>query len=523
MDIEDLRRQAKKETTASDILTELAKFEDNEIALAIVKHKNASFKALEQLVVNQYYPKQPADFYYKIINRPNISPKILDLIIRNCQYSSVRRLVLKHPATSLTTLERFMFFRDFIGLYKDFMGNRDNYNLLVNHPNVSLDIIRVVDFINLDRNLPYSDQNISQGILDELSQYAPDSIGDSIFQYPNRGLTAFDEVKDKIPQAIVDNPLLNLLLIHNPESKFIKLALAENSQTPIEILNILVESEDRDVLINLVCNPDIPALILDKIANFDDDFLHSFIAQNPNTSGEILSNLVEKSTDITTLREVAQNPNTPQETIDYLKENSSYLIRIALAKNSQISEATALFLIKDSSRKVRKYLAINLNISLKIIETLARDRSSYVQVGVAKNPHTPPEILAKLATSEDCKVRRGVAENPQATLQILKRLKQDEDRLVLAKLANNPSISFEIMEYLAEKAIAFVRQELAKNPQVPAIVLDKLKGDYNEKVLQYLVKNPNISLATLKQLSNHKKKTIAKVAREKMEHSQKII
>ncbi|MEM7717192.1 MAG: hypothetical protein AAF349_27195 [Cyanobacteria bacterium P01_A01_bin.68] len=519
MDIEELRKQARDETTAPDILIKLAKSEDREISIGIAKHKNTPSKALEQLAINQYYPKQPADFYYRIIEHPNISPKILDLIIRNCQYYSVRQLVLKHPATSLTTLERFMFFRDFIILFNDFMGDRDNYGLLVNHPNVSPDIIRVVDFINLDQNLLYSDQNISQGILDELSQYVPSSIGDSIFQPPTRRLTALDEVKDKIPQAITNNPLLNLLLLHHPQSSFVQLALAKNSQTPIEVLNILVESEDREILTALAINSDMPALILEKLASFDDNFLNGFIAQNPNTSGETLSKLADKSTDIWTLERVAQNPNTPQKIIDRLKESDSYKIRTSIAKNTQISETIALFLVKDSSRKVRKNLATNPNISLKILEILANDRSSYVHVGVAKNINTPPEILTNLAASEDCKVRRGVAENPHATLQILKRLKQDEDRLVLAKLASNPNVSTELLEYLAEKKIAFVRQELVKNHQVPAMVLDKLKGDYNKKVLQYLVNNPNTSLATLERLSNHKKKTIARIARKKLERS----
>ena len=61
-----------------------------------------------------------------------------------------------------------------------------------------------------------------------------------------------------------------------------------------------------------------------------------------------------------------------------------------------------------------------------------------------------------------------------------------------------------------------MRQELAINSQAPAIVLDKLKSDYNKKVLQYLVNNPNTSLATLEHLSNHKKKTIARMARKKI-------
>ena len=519
MNIEELRKKARDKTTAPDILIKLAKSEDREIGLAIAKHKNTPSKALEQLAVNQYYPKQPANFYHRIIKHSNISPEILDLIVRNCQYYSVRQLVLKHPITSLTTLERFMFFRDFIILFNDFMGDRDNYNLLVNHPNVSLDIIRVIDFIDLDKNFSYSDQNISQGILDELSQYVPSSIGDSIFQTPTRRLTTLDKVKDKIPQAITDNPLLNLLLLHNPESSFVQLALAKYSQTPIEVLNILVESEDREVLTALAVNSDIPALILEKLVSFDDNFINGFIAWNSNASGEILSKLADKTTDIWILERLAQNPNTPQKIIDCLKKSDSYKIRTAIAKNTRISETTALFLIQDSSRKVRKYLATNPNISLKILKILAEDRSSYVHVGVAKNINTPPEILAKLATSKDRRVRRGVAENPHATLQILKRLKQDEDRLVLAKLANNHNISIEILEYLAERKIVFVRQELAKNSQVPAIVLDKFKSDHNKKVLQHLVNNPNTSLSTLKHLSNHKKETIAKAAIKKLECS----
>jgi hypothetical protein len=83
---------------------------------------------------------------------------------------------------------------------------------------------------------------------------------------------------------------------------------------------------------------------------------------------------------------VARNPSTPSEVLSQLALDSHWEVACSVAENPSTPPA--------------------------VLTQLAMDAEEYVRTAVASNPSTPPTVLAQLALDSDWSVRSEVTRNP---------------------------------------------------------------------------------------------------------------
>ncbi len=142
------------------------------------------------------------------------------------------------------------------------------------------------------------------------------------------------------------------------------------------------------------------------------------VAQNRNTPQDVLELLSNDPEELVVLN-VAHNPKTSAETLAKLVKHSSSKVRIGLASNLSASDVHEQ-LLKDPDVGVRFYLAFNSK-DPDILRAVAEDETipRHVFCSIAANEHTPLDILESLAdvADDDCcdsgkMVRHHVAKNP---------------------------------------------------------------------------------------------------------------
>lgn len=402
------------------------------------------------------------------------------------------------------------------------------------------------------------DETTLPEILTELAKSQDRDILRCIAANPNTPLEILEKLCAEFPDAIVANPIFDLLLLENPESKFVLLSLARASTTPVEKLKELADSVDRDIREAVVINNKTPANIIDDIFA-KDMWIKESVAKNPHASETLLCSLA-KDNNYDVLYAIAQrdylsekiikiliqcdcsakkfypnhkpenyswrikkklasNLNIKTDIINNLLEDDHHHVRAAVAEREDISEKQAMILANDTSDYVRKKLAANPHISPAVTKLLTtvnenRHRQSLEafeksniatnefkrQLGLIYDPQTPSEILNELATNANYLIRQGVAKHPNTTLETLNKFKTDENINVREKVAQSPKISVEIIEELARNSAPLVRRAIASNPQTSTTILDKLKSDRSLTVRLAVAENTNSSMNILQEL-----------------------
>jgi len=272
-------------------------------------------------------------------------------------------------------------------------------------------------------------ENTSPEILAKLAISKDKEIRRCIAGNPNTPVKTLEKLGAEFPGAIVNNPLFDLLLLENPESRFIILSLARSSTTSIEKLA--------------------------KLANHQNILVRQAVVRNAKTTGNIIDSIFKNKMLRLSNKAFLENKNTRDDILE-----KSDCVRAAIAMREGISEEMAVALANDSSIYVRHRLVCNPNVPVKVIELLSKDidsiskdGNSSVQIEIIKNVDLSPKLFANLASSSTAKVRIEVARHTKVPLLVLERLKTDEDKYVRVEVANNPNISLAIMEYLAKDSI----------------------------------------------------------------------
>jgi hypothetical protein len=87
---------------------------------------------------------------------------------------------------------------------------------------------------------------------------------------------------------------------------------------------------------------------------------------------------------------------------------------------------------------VRLALARNPNVSTEVMVALTRAPEPYTRICLAASRRTPANVLSRLATDGNSYVRRWVASNPNADVMTLDRLSRDQSKNVRDFLKRNP-------------------------------------------------------------------------------------
>lgn len=108
---------------------------------------------------------------------------------------------------------------------------------------------------------------------------------------------------------------------------------------------------------------------------------------------------------------VAENANTPVSVLEKLAEDEDNLVRETVAGNANTHVSLLEKFAEDENEDVRSSVGWNNNTPVPILEKLAEDESEWVRMMVARNANTPAPILKKLAEDENEDVRKAVAAN----------------------------------------------------------------------------------------------------------------
>ena len=139
---------------------------------------------------------------------------------------------------------------------------------------------------------------------------------------------------------------------------------------------------------------------LEELAEDDEDYVRILVAENSNTPSSILEKLAED--DNTSVRSgVAGNSNTPSSILEKLAEDDDFGVRYGVAQNNNTPDSLLEKLGKDEEQAVRYWVAQNENTPVSVLEKLAGDEEEDIRQQVAENKSTPVSVLQKMGMSKD--------------------------------------------------------------------------------------------------------------------------
>jgi transcriptional regulator with XRE-family HTH domain len=253
-----------------------------------------------------------------------------------------------------------------------------------------------------------SDDNKPDAILIKLSEDPDYDVRQEVASNPNTPIEILERLGAEFPESIINNPIFNILLLENPNCKFVRLSLARSSATSKMTLARLANREDDndwDILWAIANNLNTP---IEAFKQMNRHFILDF-ARTSYSSLQIFEKLA-RTEDLDILIAVVNNSKTPQYILEQLARSKYHLIRGLVGRNPCICFQISEELANDENNYVRVELARNFQLAPQVLEKLASDRNHYVRVQIAKNPNSSIQILEKLASDPDAAVQKMAKE-----------------------------------------------------------------------------------------------------------------
>ncbi|MEM7595366.1 MAG: hypothetical protein AAF383_28365 [Cyanobacteria bacterium P01_A01_bin.83] len=302
------------------------------------------------------------------------------------------------------------------------------------------------------------DENTSPEILAKLAKSRKKNIRCCVAGNLNTPVGILEKLGEKFPDVVVANPIFSLLLLENPESKFVLVSLARASTT------------SREKLAN---NPHVSNAVIKQL---------NILNKNQQSSVYVKTiskiNLARKKAEELSLD--AAN----ERSIRRMSKNHSYYIRQKLSKieNASINSIKELIEISEP------YLCMN-------IEQIRQQ---------AQDENTAPERLAELAKSKDYLTRQYVAGNPNTPIQTLINLGKEFPRAFI----DNPIFDLLIIEdinFVNKIPLATLRSIL-RQKDCPKFILeqacDRAELEVQSQLISYLsLLQPQVAPEILKEKS----------------------
>lgn len=220
-------------------------------------------------------------------------------------------IIASHPNTPKSVLEGFIKSKDIA--VKRVVAMRDDCDEDIQKLLFSTSEPSIKEALSCSKNLPYSiviemikDEYLAKNIALHIV------LGDNIFE-----LLALKYGVELAKNSSLTPSMQKTLVCF--DSLEVDKNLASNEALNMEVLHILLEKKDKEVLHELYKNPKVTKDILQEA--YKESLNHFSLAQNPNTPTEIL-NALSLSADIDILRALAKNESTPIDTLYQLQLDS---------------------------------------------------------------------------------------------------------------------------------------------------------------------------------------------------------
>lgn len=330
---------------------------------------------------------------------------------------------------------------------------------------------------------------------DLLAQLAVDKdaeIRQAVASNPNTPQDILLKLGKEFPEALVANPIFNILLLENPESQFYRLSLARSSTTSVEILENLAQLPDEEILCAIALNPNTPVAILKQLVqnppqiyDYEDpdgtefERLFACVAKNPNTPESILIQLAERAGSNVKYA-LAENPHTPVAILEKFADWRNFTMHQALVRNPNAPTAVLEKLAGEQSKEIRELVKAHSNASEMAIAIIEFVKDKY---------GAPIHILEKLATHSSPHVRRLVAACSDTPSHVLELLILDSEEDLPLQIAEHRNASATVLEcvtkWLVKKYQKAASQQALRSYQAAAETFIK-RSNYTDETLEML-------------------------------------
>ncbi|BDA69925.1 hypothetical protein CAL7716_040910 [Calothrix sp. PCC 7716] len=282
-----------------------------------------------------------------------------------------------------------------------------------------------------------------------------------------------------------------LELLQHSESQ-IRVEIAKNSNTPVDILTSLAQDNDRNVKVTALSNPNFPSTVLSQIMpQIQDEKEIEQILRGQSGTGK-------------------RNSHIPTDVLERLSQHPKDTIRYLVANYNIASATTLERLAVDKYELVRKNVAENPSTPANVLIEMARRDELVTNTGcyhsisnkIAMRKDAPPEALEFIARKPVSPVRAVVAANVNTPSSALEWLAENEsDEGVLCIVVRHPNITLNVWNHLATNESPKVREAVATQAQCPSNILTALADDLTQEVRQKVGANPNTPLHILESFS----------------------
>lgn len=240
-----------------------------------------------------------------------------------------------------------------------------------------------------------------------------------------------------------------------------------------------------------------PVSVLEKLANDPSPQVRLALADNHNTPAEVLRSLAEDVfivlDSITSLDElhcsIVENPATPVDVLESFMDFPSVRVRKKLCyRFSELSETVLAQLVNDPDPEVRKSLAFNTDLPHDLTMQLVNDENILVLEGLAYST-TNTVAIELLSAHPKTPVRRMLARNALLPTEYIERLASDKNAEVRYEVAGRFSGDVDF-HTLVKDPDEDVRAQVARNRRTPIKILHKiLKEETAPTVISGVLEN----------------------------------
>lgn len=248
------------------------------------------------------------------------------------------------------------------------------------------------------------------------------------------GILASDPQSDETVLRTLVSYLDSPKVSNNP--RVLQYRLALNPNTPTEVLDAFVKSEDVDVLTNIAKRANATQELLRKVAEnskANDKVVQEALIKNSQTPEDVLQKIAD-SKELRILTELAKSKQATANVLKAVANNpvaSNPNTQRVLAINKNASEDVLSVLADSTDRQVLYYTVTNPNISTSVLEkvgsntTTWKDTGVEIQVALAENASTSLKLVEKLASSKYRDVLEALYwKNPNISPSLKEELRQ---------------------------------------------------------------------------------------------------
>ena len=208
-------------------------------------------------------------------------------------------------------------------------------------------------------------------------------------------------------------------------------AVAQNPNTPEDVLEKLYKDKSNNVLKALAKNPSITPDMMDNLSNYTG--LHSHMMENPALTPELMRKITAgKNRDCEFNKKYMSNPCISTEELLYNLNNPDECVREGIALNPNAPAEAIEKLSQDNNPIVKNAAFKHKNMAVEKLNSLFPENwvpeyndtvKEAERVAALENPNISPEIRKKAVFMDSKKYGKAVAANKSVSPELINRMK----------------------------------------------------------------------------------------------------